>query len=340
MNNVAQAEARASGPCSSPDVLGDIASVRLIPESELAGYAPHLDRMSKQLKATSQQIESSVVGVCNSFQGIAERAKENVSRTSGFLNCEGHDSSGRMSFESLIGKCGGTLVKILDVTTEAGEISRRAIERIQQMDNASQEITAALARLEQIARENKMLAMNARIEAAHAGSHGAGFAVVAVEVVSQTEKSREVTSKVSSLIADLRELAGSTLKDLRQMNEQDHKRVQQCRLEVDESLQQIQTTHSEMKSMLSGITDAGELLANDIGSAVRGLQFQDRTSQQIAHVAEDLDTMHARLTTRLAPGAVGGTALDGGFSAYTMREERVIAGFGDEESPAGDVELF
>jgi len=185
-----------------------------------------------------------------------------------------------------------------------------------------------------------MLAMNARIEAAHAGSRGAGFAVVAVEVVSQTEKSREVTAKVSDLITNLRELAGSTLNDLQRMNEQDHKRVQQFRLEVDESLREMQTTHSEMKCMLSGITDAGALLANDIGAAVRGLQFQDRTNQQIAHVVEDLDTMQARLTTHFGPAPDGGTTLDQGFSDYTMHEERVIAGIGGMESAAGDVELF
>jgi methyl-accepting chemotaxis protein len=208
------------------------------------------------------------------------------------------------------------------------------------MDKASQDITAALAKLEQIARENKMLAMNARIEAAHAGSHGAGFAVVAVEVVSQTEKSREVTAKVSGLITSLRELAGSTLQDLQRMNEQDHKRAQKFRIEVDESLREMQATHSEMKSMLSGITDAGALLANDIGAAVRGLQFQDRTSQQIAHVVEDLDTMQARLATYVDPAAAGRSVSDEGFSAYTMQEERVIAGIGGMESEAGNVELF
>jgi len=340
MNNRVQAELKVGGLCSSTEAPGESANAHSAAEAELAGYLPHLDRMSKQLKETSKQIESSVVGVCNSFQGIAERAQETVSRTAGFLSSEGQDSSSKPSFESLIEKCGGTLVKILDATSDAGEISRRAIERIQLMDKASQEITAALAKLEQIARENKMLAMNARIEAAHAGSHGAGFAVVAVEVVSQTEKSREVTAKVSDLITNLRALAGSTLDDLQRMNEQDHKRVEVCRLEVDESLREMQVTHSEMKSMLSGITDAGALLANDIGAAVRGLQFQDRTSQQIAHVVEDLDTMQARLATHLGPVKAGGTALNEVFSAYTMQEERVIAGIGGVESAAGEVELF
>ena len=37
-------------------------------DTEIARYLPHLSRMSSRLKQTSTQIESSVVGVCDSFQ--------------------------------------------------------------------------------------------------------------------------------------------------------------------------------------------------------------------------------------------------------------------------------
>jgi methyl-accepting chemotaxis protein len=309
-------------------------------ETELALYLPHLSRMSKQLKRTSQQIETSVVDVCNSFQGIAERARSTVARASGFLSSEDSGPSNKQSFERLIDNCGGTLVKILGTTEEAGKISRSAIDRIKQMDKASQTISAALSKLEQIAHENKMLAMNARIEAAHAGVYGAGFGVVAVEVVSQTERTQAVTVEIGGLIANLRTLAESTLQDLQRMNDQDHKRMQQCRLEVDESLRDMQSTHGEMKTMLTGMTEDGTLLANDIGAAVRGLQFQDRTSQQIAHVVEDLDTVQGRLTARFGDAHSLKAASNEGFSAFTMQEERSIAGMGGMESSAGDVELF
>jgi methyl-accepting chemotaxis protein len=201
-------------------------------------------------------------------------------------------------------------------------------------------ISAALVKLEEIARENKMLAMNARIEAAHAGKHGAGFAVVAKEVVSQTERSQQVTAQVNGLIAGLRELADSTLQDLKRMNDQDHKRVERCRQEVDQSLNDMQIAHDEMKAELTGMTEAGSLLANDIGAAVRGLQFQDRTSQQIAHVVEDLETMHSRLSDGLGAAAPAVTASDKGFADYTMHEERQVAGIAGNESAPGNVELF
>jgi len=337
MNSSSQTQPQEALP-SLP--LDDVAKQGPGAETELARYLPHLTRMSAQLRQTSTQIESSVVGVCQSFQGIAERASSTVSRTTGFLGGQGKGASSKQSFEGLIQNCSGTLVKILNTTEEAGEVSRRAIERIRQMDKASQSISGALVKLEQIAHENKMLAMNARIEAAHAGIHGAGFAVVAVEVVSQTERAREVTAQVAGLIANLRALAGSTLEDLRRTNEQDSKRPEGCRCEVDESLRDMKNAHGEMEQMLTGITEEGARLASDIGAAVRGLQFQDRTSQQIAHVVEDLDTLHTKLTARFGGLAAGDSVANEGFSAYTMQEEREVAGIGGAEAAAGDVELF
>jgi methyl-accepting chemotaxis protein len=339
MNNVLDGQPDV-GSGLLPSLSGGGAWQEFVSETELARFVPHLDLMSRQLRQTSQQIERSVVDVCNSFEGIAARARSTVASSTGFLTGDGMGPSTKQSFEGLIDNCAGTLVKILKAVDEAGQVSRRAVERIQQMEKTSKMIDAELDKLERIARENKMLAMNARIEAAHAGVLGAGFAVVAVEVVSQTERAQEVTGRVSDLIANLRNLAESTVNDLQRMNEQDHKRVEQCKDEVDRSLRDMQATHAEMKKMLTGMTDESTMLANDIGSAVRGLQFQDRTSQQISHVIEDLETLHSRLTACIDGVPGQDAAGDLGFSTYTMHEERKVADICSIESPAGDIELF
>lgn len=308
-------------------------------KAELARYLPHLVNMSVQVKQTALQIEESVVAVCKSFQGIAERSKSNVNRTVGFL---GRDDAGtgKQSFEALLQSCGGTMQKIMNITAEAGELSLRAIERIEQMEKASQQIDVALRALEQIATGNNILALNAQIEAARSGSMGAGFAAVAVELTSQTAKSRQVATQVGDLSANLRQLAQVTLEDLRRMSRKDRERVEQCRREVDESIHELHVVHEEMKSMLSETTKDGSLLANDITSAIRGLQFQDRTNQRLAHVAEDIDSLQQRLAAQLGPVAANGHGADEGFSVYTMREERAAAGLLEAEAEGGDVELF
>jgi methyl-accepting chemotaxis protein len=340
MNGVVESRTDGTPPGIAQSSAAGVAEEYAGVEAELARYLPHINKMSEQLKQTSAQIETSVVGVCDSFQGIAERARQTVARTTGFLGQRGDGRSDKQSFEGLIESCGQTLVKILTATEEAGEVSQRAIERIQQMDNASQLVSRALLQFEEIARGNRILALNARIEAARAGEYGGGFGVVAMELLSQTARSQKLTAEVSGLMADLRALAGSTLGDLSRMNEQGQKRSEKSRREVNQSLGDLQAAHGEMKEMLTEITQEGALLANDIGSAVRGLQFQDRTSQRIAHVVEGLDTIHARLQTRFGQLGAAETASDEGFSSYTMQEERAVAGIEFAEAAGGDIELF
>jgi len=296
--------------------------------------------MGTQLQQTSAQIEESVVDVCKSFQGIADRARATVARTTGFLGREEDIGAGRRSFDGLLQACGATMLNIMNATAEAGEISDRAVDRISEMDKASQQISIQLRQLEDIANGNKILALNARIEAAHSGEHGAGFAAVAVELASQTAKSRDVTNQVGDLVGNLRALAQVTLDDLRRMHDREQERASQCKREVDKALHDLHTAHGEMKAMLSGMTEDGALLANDIGSAVRGLQFQDRISQRISHVVADLDTIRGRLADHFGTVSLPEAAADEGFSAYTMHEERQVAGLQGREAAAGDIELF
>jgi len=143
-----------------------------------------------------------------------------------------------------------------------------------------------------------------------------------MEVILQTERSQKVNARVNELIRNLRALAGSTLEDLQRMNEKDRMRVEQCRGEVDESLKDLQGAHDEMKTMLTGMTEEGASLSQEIGAAVRGLQFQDRANQRIGHVVEDLETLRAQLADRFADGLNLETASGEGFSNYTMHEER------------------
>lgn len=306
--------------------------------ADIARYLPQLSRMSEQLKQTSAQIENSVMEVCVSFQGIAQQAKAAVERGQTFLNQGASSKGADGGFDSLIKRCGETLVRVLNATEESGEVSRRAIERVTQMDAASKKISAALDELDQISQGNRLMALNARIEAAHAGEKGAGFAVVAVEVASQTEKSQRVTAHVSSVVDELRRLAASTREDLEKMIARDVQRVAQCRREVEGSLGELRTAHGEMKNVLAGMSEDGAHLAGEIGLAIRGMQFQDRVSQRLAHVVEDLDTLHGKLAA--GPGHAGETSANDGFSTYTMSEERVVAGLGEDESGAGEVELF
>jgi methyl-accepting chemotaxis protein len=309
-------------------MLREVSVPGLVGDSTVSGlsvYRPRLAMMSEQLRQTSAQIEESVVGVCVSIQGIADRARAGSRRTTDFLSSGHAGTSGHRSFDDLIHGCGETMVRLMHMSAEAGELAARTAERVQHMDRTSREINDSLLKLEDIAMSNKILALNARIEGARSSEQGAGFSAVAVELAGQTDKSQQATAQISDLVSRLRDLAATTHQELQQMQADGSRRIEQCRDEVEVTLQQLKGAHGQMKEMLTTLTEESDLLSRDIGAAVRGLQFQDRVSQRIAHVVDPGDANDDT-------GPI--------FSGHSMREEREIYGIAGAESAAGDIELF
>jgi len=94
-------------------------------------------------------------------------------------------------------------------------------EHLNSLEQGSSKITAAVNSITSVARQTNLLALNASIEAARAGSHGAGFAVVAQEVKTLADKSRissddiaELIKVTQSLISESAKINNNVQKDL------------------------------------------------------------------------------------------------------------------------------
>ena len=257
---------------------------------EVAGHWPHLPGLEAQIRQSIQQVEEAVTEVCGGFEGMVTRARESVAGASRLLGSD--KGSG---IEALLGASRHTLGELQKQIERGQEISAQVIGHMQEMESTAAVIVKALTEIDRISFGSKLVALNAKVEAAHFGDQGAAFGVVADAIAAQALRSEQITGQVVEEMKLLRSKVAAASGSLDEMGRMSVATLQASRSELESALGELTRTHSEMEATLASTVAGSEKLAGEISRAVVALQFQDSVGQRLGHVADELAEMRMNI---------------------------------------------
>ncbi|MBI4869899.1 MAG: MCP four helix bundle domain-containing protein [Candidatus Wallbacteria bacterium] len=289
---------------------------------ELAEVGHNFNLMRRNLAQLAERIQRSALKIsaaANTILGTAEREKVAGSEQVRSIN---EISATVTELASSSSELNRNSIKVLDIVSMSSNTSQEgttaisetlgAIQRISESNRLTSQkfsiLTEEHAMIEQImqtisdvADRTNLLALNAGIEAAKAGSQGKGFAVVASEVRRLADKTVLATQEIAGLINEIQIATNSALQSMENSSQQvsgGTEKVSRAGAMISHLNQNVQSILPQIEKMNLTIDRQAEIAFN-LAAAIRRIQesvaFTQEVTSETAKIAREMNTMAGEL---------------------------------------------
>ncbi|WP_390897881.1 methyl-accepting chemotaxis protein [Pseudomonas citri] len=243
---------------------------------------------SGQIEVARSLTEDSITSLAARFADISQRVERAVSSTRNDADEEG-------GLVELFGASQRELDAIVASLRAALTTKETLLHEVMVLAGLTEQLQSMAQDVGNIAKQTNLVALNAAIEAARAGEIGRGFAVVADEIRKLSSLSGDTGKRIAETVDTVSAAITSTLAISRQYAEQDEATVSHSSQVIEQVIQRFRSATTELFDSSHELRQESQSVGREIAQVLVDLQFQDRVSQVLSLVRNDLEKLHDSL---------------------------------------------
>ncbi|WP_061171593.1 methyl-accepting chemotaxis protein [Caballeronia hypogeia] len=242
---------------------------------------------SAHIEDSRAQMESAVSASTGHFAAIVERLDKALGTSAA--------ESGRDQAASVLAQSERDLSPVLGSLSAAMASNRATQDEVQSLGRFAQELDAMAAEVAAIASKTSLLAINVAIEAAHAGDAGRSFGVLALEVrklaAMSGETGRQMATRVGVIVAAI----DGARRSAEASAQREASSIGASQVAINGVLDNFRSVLDELESSTETLTRESFAIQGEIMESLVQLQFQDRVSQRMTYVRENIERTAPRV---------------------------------------------